>query len=100
MTDANPFDACQSLDEIMAIIHDQLGADGLNEFIKVSADVLCQQGLQEAAEQLQAAGLPQVAEVALEAAEHAPRAQRWKSHQQHQAEIEANRRYWGRAEWS
>lgn len=95
----NPFADCRSIDEILALVLDVEGPEALRELLSmaVSAGVVCRQDLEEAAEALADAGLPQ-AVIVLEATEQAPVAKFWKSRQQHLTKIEAARRYWSGAD--
>ena len=100
MSEASPFDACESCDEIMAIVFDQVGIEGLRELVDQCIDKagFCRQTLVEAAYRLETAGLVEPAELVAEAAERAPIAKHWKSRERYLAEIESNRQYSGGAE--
>jgi len=85
----------EGTDEILALVYHEAGADGLEQLLDMTGELLCRQDLEEAAEGLQAAGLLQAAEIVMQAAAEATTASRWTSRKQRLAKNEACRRYWG-----
>src|SRR5215831_4678789 len=66
------FDSFETADEIMAIVLDRAGTEGLKQLINilVAEHRMDQESLTEAAGRLEAAGLLQGATIVMEAAEH------------------------------
>ena len=72
MTEGDLFDGCETVDEIMALVLEQAGAEGLQDLVaRLTADTTAidRESLMNAANQLEAAGLTQGAAIVRAAAE-------------------------------